>query len=73
MSRKSINEVRRLYANVFNAPDGEALLADLEIKFGGTTLKKVDGKIDPNASIAAAGCREVLLYINAMRKEHAVD
>ena len=34
--------------------------------FNGTTLKKVEGVIDPNASIAAAGCREVLLYIKMM-------
>jgi hypothetical protein len=73
LSNKNISEIKRLYTRVFNSPDGEALLDDLEMRFGGTTLKKVNGTIDPNASIAAAGCREVLIYINLMRKEHAVD
>jgi hypothetical protein len=63
----------RAYEHVFSSPDGKAVLEDLERQFNGTTLKKdKDGKIDPHASIAAAGCREVLLYIDLMRKRHAI-
>lgn len=41
-------------------------MLDLEDRFNRTTLKKQGGVIDPYASIAAAGCREVLLYIDHM-------
>lgn len=61
------------YVHVFESPDGKRILEDLEYRFNGTTLKKHEGVIDPNASIAAAGCREVLLYINHMRKQNVVD
>jgi hypothetical protein len=66
-------ETKRTYAHVLNSPEGEHVLADLYLRFGGTTLKKHDGVIDPNASIAAAGANEVLLYINSMRNDNAVD
>jgi hypothetical protein len=72
-AQSKVNETSRLYSHLLNSPDGELLMADLERRFGGTSLKKHDGTIDPYASIAAAGCHEVLLYINAMRKRHAVD
>lgn len=59
------------YDRVFTSPDGKKVLDDLYVRFNGTTLKKNEGVIDPHASIAAAGCREVLLYIDLMRKHHA--
>lgn len=74
----NINELKRrgaqnaaMYERVFSSPDGKKVLDDLCVRFNGTTLKKNEGVIDPHASIAAAGCREVLLYIDLMRKHHA--
>jgi hypothetical protein len=61
------------FDRVFTSPDGQAVMADLELRFNHTTLKKHNGVIDPNASIAAAGCREVLLYIQQMRNYYVVD
>ena len=67
-------ERRRAYVNLFYSPNGKVVLEDLDKQFNRTTLRKVDGVIDPNASIAAAGCREVLLYIDEMmRNNNAVD
>ena len=67
--KKSKRDLKREYHRLFTSPQAEKVLADLNEKFNGTTLKKVDGVIDPNASIAAAGCREVLLYIDQMSTE----
>ncbi len=72
-ARKHYQRKAAAFERLFNTPDGKFVLEKLEEQFGGTTLKKTpDGLIDPNASIAAAGCREVLLYIQMMRKAHAV-
>jgi len=70
---KQINELGRAFERLFSSPDGIAVLEDLEYRFNGTTLKKKEGVIDPYASIAQAGCREVLLYIQQMRKHYVVD
>lgn len=59
------------YHSVFSGPNAKVVLEDLNRQFNGTTLKKVNDVIDPNASIAAAGCREVLLYIDNMVTKHA--
>ena len=73
-AQRIIAEKKRAYYNLLNSPDGEVILRDLDEKFNRTTLRKVNGVIDPNASIAAAGCREVLLYIDEMmRTNNAVD
>jgi hypothetical protein len=61
--------LRSAYQRLFNSPDAQLVMADLYLQFNGTTLKHVDRVIDPNASIAAAGCREVLLYIELMMRE----
>ncbi|GAG20359.1 unnamed protein product [marine sediment metagenome] len=62
------------YQRCFTQPDGEFVMEDLYQKFNGTTLKHKDGVIDPYASIAAGGCREVLLYIEQlMRVNDALD
>ena len=66
-------EIAGTFDRVFSSPDGEAILKDLEFRFNGTTLKKHEGLIDPHASIAASGCREVLLYIAQMRKYNVLD
>ena len=59
----------RLFESVFSSPDGQKVLAALEQEFGYSTLKKdPNGRIDPHASIAAAGSREVLVYIHNLRK-----
>jgi hypothetical protein len=63
-----------MYHHVFTSPDGQKVLDDLQRQFGGTTLRKHEGVIDPNASLAAAGCREVVLYIQLMmEKSNVVD
>ncbi len=61
--------LRRAYRNLFLSPDAQLVMADLYQKFNGTTLKHSEGVIDPYASIAASGCREVLLYIELMMRE----
>lgn len=67
-------ERNRRYHLVFTSPDGKFILADLKKIFGGSTLRKVDGVIDPHASMAASGSREVVDYIfNSMRKDDAMD
>ena len=62
-------KLRRAYHNLFVQPDAEAVMADLYQRFNGTTLKHKDGIIDVHASIAAAGPREVLLYIEFMMRD----
>jgi hypothetical protein len=72
--------LRSAYQRLFNSPDAQLVMADLYLQFNGTTLKyyrnpvgptqkQGDRVIDPTASIAAAGCREVLLYIELMTRE----
>ena len=57
----------KAYHAVFSGPNAKVVLEDLMAQFGRTTLRKDNnGRIDPNASLAAAGCREVLLYIDEM-------
>jgi hypothetical protein len=71
---EELNKKKAAYQSVFVGPNAEAVLTDLFERFNRTTLKKVDNVIDPYASIAASGCREVLLYIEQMmRNEDAVD
>ena len=67
--KKRQANLRASYQRVFNSPDAESVMADLYLQFNGTTLKHKDGVIDANASIAAAGCREVLLYIELMMRD----
>jgi molybdopterin converting factor small subunit len=57
------------FERVFSSPDGQEVLRELEDKFNGNTLRvnKENGTIDVYASIAASGCRQVLLYIQDMR------
>jgi len=55
------NKTKKAYAELFKGPMAEIVLKDLNQRFNQTTLKRTNGVIDPNASIAAAGCREVLL------------
>lgn len=70
---KQLAEEAATFDRVFSSPDGKKVLEVLEREFNGTTLKRAkDGTIDPHASIAAAGCREVLLYIDFKRKVNAV-
>jgi hypothetical protein len=61
--------LRATYQRLFNSPDAEPVMADLYQRFNGTTLKHHERLIDPYASIAAAGCREVLLYIELMMRD----
>ena len=69
---QEIAEKATLYRRVFDSPEGQKVLADLEAMFNGTTLKKAPDKtIDLNASLAAAGCREVVLYIHYWRDRNA--
>jgi hypothetical protein len=60
------------YARLFNSEDGRIVLDDLNHLFGATSLKRgPDGHIDVHATIANAGCREVLLYMEQMRNYNA--
>ena len=71
--KDQLAEEAALFDRVFNSPDGKKVLEVLEREFNGTTLKKSkDGFVDPHASIAAAGCREVLLYIKLKRYKNAI-
>jgi len=67
-------KLKNAYQQVFKGPNAELVMKDLEAQFNRTTLRKVNGVIDPYSSIAAAGCREVLLYIDQMMEteNHAV-
>lgn len=71
-ARRRIAKKAQAYANIFAGTDGQLVLDDLNHLFGMTTLKRDrEGRIDPNASIAAAGCREVLMHIEQMRNYNA--
>jgi hypothetical protein len=59
-------KVKSAYAELFTGLAAEVVLKDLNSRFNGTALRKVNGLIDANATVAAAGCREVLLYIDYM-------
>ena len=72
-NNSKLRELSALYERVFSSPDGKAVLQHLESVFNGTTLKKVDGRVDRDASMAKAGSREVLLYIQLMRNRNVVD
>jgi hypothetical protein len=67
--RKQQTVLRAAYQRLFNSPDAELVMKDLYQRFNGTTLKHHERVIDPYASIAAAGCREVLLYIELMMRD----
>jgi hypothetical protein len=71
-ARRKLAGTSGCYDRTFAGDDGQKVLADLHLRFGGTTLRRNNGVIDPNDSIAAAGCREVLLYIDNMRKKRYV-
>jgi hypothetical protein len=61
--------LKQAYRTVLGSPAAQPILDDLAKQFNKTSLKKVEGVLDINASIAAAGAREVLLYIDIMMKE----
>jgi hypothetical protein len=66
-------KIRHAYANIFNTPDGQIVLKDLQEEFSADTLTIVDGHLEVDASIAAAGCHKTVLYILSMKeKEDAV-
>lgn len=72
-AKKKLLAQAALFDRVFSSPDGKAVLDELERQFDGTCLKKdKEGRIDPNATLAAAGCREVLLYIKLVRSRNAI-
>ncbi len=61
--------ISKEYRMLLNTQPGKIIMADLETVFGETTLKTgPDGMVDINASIAASGAREVLLYIKGRMK-----
>ena len=71
--QKELRALRATYHRVFTSPDGQKVMDDLDRFFNGDTLITQEGRLDPNATIAAAGSRKVLLYIRQMRTDHAVD
>lgn len=69
--RKENRALYATYHRFWNTPDGQIVWNDLMEMFNADTLiKGKDGILDPNASIAAAGSRKVLLYIEGMRNRH---
>ncbi len=71
--RKEQANLKRVYEHVLHGPDAQLIMDDLAKRFNGSTLRATEKVIDPYASIAAAGCREVYIYINAMRESHATS
>jgi hypothetical protein len=67
--RKQQTVLRAAYHRWVNSPDAVLPMEDLYQRFNGTTLKHHEGLIDPYASLAAGGCREVLLYIELMTRD----
>jgi len=63
-------KLKTAYRLLFEQPNAQMVLEDLNEKFNQNTLRKKDGVIEPYASIAAAGCREVLLYIDWMMRNN---
>lgn len=62
-------EVRREYRDLFASHAGQIVLQDLEAMFSDSTtlrVNKISGGTDPYASVAAAGGREVIIYIKRM-------
>ena len=67
-------KIRHAYRLLFKGSDAEAVLKDLNKTFNRSSLKKINGVLDPNAIIAAAGSRDVLLHIeNMMRDDNATS
>ena len=64
-------KLKSAYYHLFTSPEAEAVLLDLNRQFNRTTLKINAGRIDPFDSIAAAGSREVLLYIDYMLEKES--
>ena len=64
-------KLKTAYYRLFTSPEAEAVLNDLNRQFNRTTLKINAGRIDPYDSIAAAGSREVLLYIDYMLEKES--
>jgi hypothetical protein len=73
MKDDAYQKIRHAYANIFATPDGKIVLQDLNEEFSADTLIIVDGHLEVDASIAAAGCHKVVLYIQSMKeKEDAI-
>lgn len=68
-ARVRLDRKRAAYHALFSTPNGKVVLEDLRAAFGQSTLKKGTDGLDPYASIASAGSREVVLYIEFMMKE----
>lgn len=68
-AKERLLKKKAAYQAFFNTPNGKIILEDLNLAFGQSTLRKGSQGCDPYASIAAAGSREVVLYIEYMLKE----
>jgi len=64
-------KLKTAYYRLFTSPEAEVVLLDLNHQFNRTTLRINSGRIDPYDSIAAAGSREVLLYIDTMLEKES--
>jgi hypothetical protein len=64
--------LKRAYSSLFSSPDAEKVMEDLYYRFNRSTMRTVEHKVDVHASIAAAGAREVLLYIELMMRDKDV-
>jgi hypothetical protein len=68
-----VRQVNKAYQHLFNSPDGEVVMSDLQTYFGGDTLKQKDGVVDPHSTVAASGSRKVLMHIIQRIHANAVD
>lgn len=66
----TIDKLEELYRQVFNTRVGKIILADLEAKYGRSSLQPgPDGTLDPLDLAAREGSRKVLLRLKHMSKE----
>lgn len=60
------DDLRATYKSVFNSEDGQALLADIERRFG---LWRTSYVPDSNETAFREGQRDVVLFIHSMIKD----
>ena len=63
--------IKAAYQRLFMMPEAELVMRDLDEQFNQSTLKRQGNTVDPYGSIAAAGSREVLLYIDYMMEKES--
>ena len=63
-------KLKRAYQNLFNSPDAQAILEDLDHWFNDSAIRNPHKITDPSTLFAFnAGAREVLLHIDKMMRD----